>query len=243
TGHELRYQQGFDCQGLWVEVEVEKELGLKNKRDIENLVPGDTEASIGTFVDACKARVNRFARVQTEQSIRLGYWMNWDRTDADWAKPPDERKSYFTMSEENNYTIWSFLKKCHGKKMIYRGYDSMPWCGRCGVGISEMEMKEGYRLVEHKAVFVKLPLRGRPGENLLVWTTTPWTLTSNVGAAVNPELTYLKVKLKGEVYDLAKGVFKQNRMESSAAEEPEAQAKGKRREWLDNVPHLVTIEQ
>src|SRR5947209_9815847 len=90
TGHELRFQQGFDCQGLWVEVEVEKELGLKNKRDIENLVPGDTEASVARFVDACKARVNRFARVQTEQSIRLGYWMNCDRTDADWAKPPDE---------------------------------------------------------------------------------------------------------------------------------------------------------
>src|SRR5881275_867933 len=129
TGHELRYQNGFDCQGLWVEVEVEKELGLKTKRDIEALVPGDPEASIDRFVQACKDRVNTFARVQTEQSVRLGYWMNWDRTDADWAKPPDERKSYFTMSEENNYTIWSFLKKCHDRKMIYRGYDVMPWCG------------------------------------------------------------------------------------------------------------------
>ena len=67
--------------------------------------------------------MDKFARVQTEQSIRLGYWMNWDRTDADWAKPPDERKSYFTMSEENNYTIWSFLKKCHERGLIYRGYD------------------------------------------------------------------------------------------------------------------------
>ena len=130
TGHELRYQNGFDCQGLWVEVEVEKELKLQNKRDIENLVPGDTEASIDRFVQACKDRVNKFARVQTEQSVRLGYWMNWDRSDADWAKPPDERKSYFTMSEENNYTIWSFLKKCYEKGLIYRGYDVMPWCGR-----------------------------------------------------------------------------------------------------------------
>src|SRR6478736_2001251 len=244
SGHELRYQNGFDCQGLWVEVEVEKALGLKSKRDIENLVPGNTEASIDQFVTACKDRVNTFARVQTEQSVRLGYWMNWDRTDADWAKSPDERKSYFTMSEENNYTIWSFLKKCHGRGLIYRGYDTMPWCGRCGVGISEMEMKEGYKLVEHRSVFVKLPLKSRPGENLLVWTTTPWTLSSNVGAAVNPELTYLKVKLKGEIYYLAKGVFKQNRMESTGdAEEPEASAKAKRRDWLDGVPHLNTIEQ
>src|SRR5437660_9033380 len=101
TGHELRYQNGFDCQGLWVEVEVEKELGLKSKRDIETRVPGDPEASIDRFVQACKDRVNTFARVQTEQSIRLGMWMNWDRTDSDWAKPPDQRKSYFTMSETN----------------------------------------------------------------------------------------------------------------------------------------------
>lgn len=246
TGHELRYQQGFDCQGLWVEVEVEKELKLKSKRDIENLVPGNHEASIDKFVQACKDRVNKFARVQTDQSIRLGYWMNWDRTDADWAKKPDERKSYFTMSEDNNYTIWAFLKKCHGKKLIYRGYDVMPWCGRCGVGISEQEMKEGYRLTEHKSVFVKLPIKGREGENLLVWTTTPWTLTSNVGAAVNPELTYLKVKLKGEVYYVAKGAFKLNRMESAGEEgddQPEAQAKGKKRDWLDGVPHLSSIEQ
>lgn len=244
TGHELRYQQGFDCQGLWVEVEVEKELGLKSKRDIENLVPGDVEASVARFVQACKDRVDRFARVQTDQSIRLGYWMNWDRTDADWARRPDERHSYFTMSEENNYTIWSFLKKCHDKGLVYRGYDSMPWCGRCGVGISEMEMKEGYKLTEHKSVFVKLPLKDRPGENLLVWTTTPWTLPANVGAAVNPELTYLKVKLKGEVYYVSKGAFKLNRMESAGGdEEPEAQARAKRRDWLDGVPHLSSIEQ
>jgi isoleucyl-tRNA synthetase len=249
TGHELRYQNGFDCQGLWVEVEVEKELGLKSKRDIENLVPGDTEASIDKFVNACKARVDRFARVQTEQSVRLGYWMDWDRTDADWAKPPDERKSYFTMSEENNYTIWSFLKKCHGKGLIYRGYDVMPWCGRCGVGISEQEMKEGYKWVEHKAFFVKLPLKGRDKENLLVWTTTPWTLTSNVGAAVNPELTYLKVKLKGEVYYVAEGAFKLNRMESGGegegdeGGEPEAGVKKGKREWLPGVPNLSSIEQ
>src|SRR5919108_935701 len=111
TGHELRYQNGFDCQGLWVEVEVEKELELKSKRDIENLVPADAFASIDRFVRLCKERVDRFARVQTEQSIRLGYWMDWDRDD-DWAKPPDQRRSYYTMSEENNYTIWSFLKKC-----------------------------------------------------------------------------------------------------------------------------------
>lgn len=78
TGHALRYQQGFDCQGLWVEVEVEKELKLHSKKDIELLVPGDPEASVAKFVNLCKARVDKYADIQTKQSIRLGYWMNWD---------------------------------------------------------------------------------------------------------------------------------------------------------------------
>jgi isoleucyl-tRNA synthetase len=228
TGHELRYQNGFDCQGLWVEVEVEKDLKLGSKRDIENLVPGDIFASIDRFVNLCKERVNKFARVQTEQSVRLGYWMDWDRSDADWAKSPDERKSYFTMSEENNYTIWSFLKKCHTRGLVYKAYDSMPWCGRCGTGISQMEMNEGYKLVAHRSIFLRFPLRERPGENLLVWTTTPWTLTSNVGAAVNPDLTYLKVQQGGQIYYVGKAAFKTARLEEQF----------KAKEWVEGVPKL-----
>jgi isoleucyl-tRNA synthetase len=249
TGRELRYQNGFDCQGLWVEVEVEKELGLKSKRDIENLVPGDRDASVAKFVNTCKARVDKFARIQSEQSIRLGMWMDWDKTDADWAKPVDERKSYFTMSNVNNDTIWSFLKKCADKKMIYRGYDAMPWCGRCGVGLSEMEVKEGYKDIEHRAVFVKFKLTDKPNEYLLAWTTTPWTLSSNVAAAVNPELTYVRVKLKDEFYYVAKGAFKFDRMSGGGGEEegePGASATGgkkSKRAWLDGVPHLKSIEQ
>ncbi|HEY7425516.1 MAG TPA: isoleucine--tRNA ligase [Gemmataceae bacterium] len=232
NGCHQRYQNGFDCQGLWVEVEVEKELELRSKRDIENLVPGDAFASIDRFVQHCKERVDKYARVQTEQSIRLGYWMDWDR-DEDWHKPADERRSYFTMSEENNYTIWSFLKKCHNRGLIYRGYDSMPWCPRCSVGLSQMEMSEGYRLVAHRAVFVRFPLRGRPSENLLVWTTTPWTLTSNVAAAVNPSLTYLKVRHKEQIYYLAKGAFTAQRLEEE----------WKKKEWVPGVPKLSTLEQ
>lgn len=232
TGHELRYQNGFDCQGLWVEVEVEKQLGLKSKLDIENLVPGDRFSSIHTFVELCKERVDKFARIQTEQSIRLGFWMDWDR-DEDWRKPPDQRRSYFTMSEENNYTIWSFLKKCHGRGLIYRGYDAMPWCPRCAVGLSQMEMHEGYLMVAHRSVFIRLPLRDRPGENLLVWTTTPWTLTSNVAAAVNPQLTYLKVKHREQIYYLAKGALTAQRLEEQF----------KRKEWVEGVPKLKTLEQ
>ena len=232
NGQELRYQNGFDCQGLWVEVEVEKELKLGSKRDIENLVPGDPFASIDRFVELCKERVDKYARVQTEQSIRLGYWMDWDRPE-DWQKPPDQRRSYFTMSEENNYTIWSFLKKCHERGLVYRGYDAMPWCPRCSVGLSQMEMAEGYQFVAHRAVFVRFPLRDRPGENLLVWTTTPWTLSSNVAAAVNPDLTYLKVRQGEQLYYLAKGAFTAKRLEEEF----------KRKEWIEGVPKLKTLEQ
>jgi isoleucyl-tRNA synthetase len=232
TGHEQRYQNGFDCQGLWVEVEVEKELGLKSKRDIENLVPGDRFASINRFVELCKARVDKFARVQTEQSIRLGYWMDWDRDD-DWSKPPDQRRSYYTMSEENNYTIWSFLRKCHDRGLVYRGYDAMPWCPRCAVGLSQMEMHEGYQFVAHRAVFVRFPVRGRSGENLLVWTTTPWTLTSNVAAAVNPTLTYVKIKHREQVFYLAKGALTAQRLEEQF----------RRKEWIEGVPKLKSLEQ
>jgi isoleucyl-tRNA synthetase len=232
NGRQQRYQNGFDCQGLWVEVEVEKELQLQSKRDIENLVPGDAFASIDRFVQHCKERVDKYARVQTEQSIRLGYWMDWDR-DEDWQKPADQRRSYFTMSEENNYTIWSFLKKCHNRGLVYRGYDAMPWCPRCSVGLSQMEMSEGYRLVAHRAAFVRFPLRGRPDENLLVWTTTPWTLTSNVAAAVNPGLIYLKVRHKEQIYYLAKGAFTAPRLEEQ----------WKKKEWVAGVPKLSTLEQ
>jgi isoleucyl-tRNA synthetase len=238
NGHDQRYQNGFDCQGLWVEVEVEKELnreragGLKSKRDIEELVPGDVFASIDHFVQLCKKRVDYFAKVQTEQSIRLGYWMDWDREE-DWKKSPDERRSYFTMSDENNYTIWSFLKKCHSRHLVYRGYDAMPWCPRCAVGLSQMEMAEGYQLVAHRAVFVRFPLRDRPGENLLAWTTTPWTLSSNVAAAVNPELTYLKVRTGEQTYYVAKGAFTAKRLEEEF----------KRKEWIEGVPKLKTLEQ
>ncbi len=181
-GERLRYQNGFDCQGLWVEVEVERDLGFTSKRDIEQF-------GLARFVEACKERVRRFSAIQTEQSIRLGYWMDWGN-------------SYYTMSDENNYTIWRFLKKCHQRGLIYKGRDSMPWCARCGTGISQHEMHEGYREVTDQAVYVRLPLRGRQGEYLLVWTTTPWTLSSNVACAVHPELTYARVEQDGGAYYL-----------------------------------------
>jgi isoleucyl-tRNA synthetase len=186
-GYKQRYQNGFDSQGLWVEVEVEKELGFTNKHQIETY-------GVDRFVEQCKARVLRFAGEIMRQSVRLGEWMYWD-------------DSYYTMSDENNYTIWGVLKKCWEEGWIYRGHDVMPWCPRCATGISDMEINEGRWEVQHTSVYVRFPLVDRPGEYLLVWTTTPWTLPANVAAAVNPELTYAKVEQDGEYYYLSKDVL------------------------------------
>lgn len=185
-GYDARYQNGFDCQGLWVEVEVEKELGFKSKKDIEAY-------GIDRFVEKCQERVEKYSKVQTEQSKRLGYWMDWDN-------------SYYTMAPDNNYAIWHFLKTCHQKGWIYKGRDVMPWCARCGIALSDMEIAtEGYREMTHQSVYLQLPIAGRDREYLLVWTTTPWTLTSNTAVAVHPELTYLRVRQEGNIYYLAKG--------------------------------------
>jgi isoleucyl-tRNA synthetase len=183
-GFKQRYQNGFDCQGLWVEVEVEKDLGFKNKRDIEAY-------GIGEFVERCKERVFTFAKRQTEQSIRLGYWMDWGN-------------DYYTLSDENNYTIWSFLKRCYESGLLYKGRDVMPWCPRCATGISNMEMEsEGYKETSHLSLYVRFPLVDRTNEYLLLWTTTPWTLAANVAAAVHPDLPYVKVEQDGDFYYLA----------------------------------------
>ncbi|MFP3897417.1 MAG: class I tRNA ligase family protein [Anaerolineales bacterium] len=231
-GRELRYQNGFDCQGLWVEVEVEKELGFESKRDIEDY-------GLDRFVRKCKERVLRCAAQQTEQSIRLGYWMDWNNTErlrwlADALEEDPSRTitiqgpegpvtdtvegivgrlgmpelggSYFTFSNENNYMIWRFLKKCHDNGWLYRGVDVMPWCPRCATGISQHEIvTDGYEELTHPAVTLRFPLREREKESLLAWTTTPWTLTSNVAAAVGPDLTYVKVRQDDQILYLSKG--------------------------------------
>jgi len=173
-GQRQRYQNGFDCQGLWVEVEVEKDMGFNSKRDI-------IDYGLAEFSRACRARVERFAGVITEQTKRLGNWMDWDN-------------SYFTMSDQNIETIWYFLKRCQEKGWLYEGTRVMPWCIRCGTSLSQHELIDSYRDVEHASVFLKLPIRDRENEYLALWTTTPWTLPANTAAAVNPELTYVAVR-------------------------------------------------
>ena len=120
----------------------------------------------------------KFSEVITEQSRRLGMWMDWDA-------------DYYTFTDTNIEYIWRFLKAVHEREWLYQGHRSTVWCPRCGTSISQHELFAGeYRELEHPSLFVRFPLEGREGESLAVWTTTPWTLPANVAAAVNPVADY-----------------------------------------------------
>ena len=212
-GFDQRFQNGFDCQGLWLEVEAEKDLGFNSKQDIENF-------GLDNFSRACRARVEKYAGIITRQSARLGQWMDWDH-------------SYFTMTDTNIEYIWHFLGVCHDRGWLRRGHLVMPWCTRCGTSLSQHELADSYKEIDDTSVFLGFPLlpgvrregpwleklarewAGKgwrparlpgPDERLLVWTTTPWTLTSNVAAAVHPELTYARIEYAGKIYYASAGV-------------------------------------
>ena len=171
-GFDLRYQNGFDCQGLWVEVEVERSLGLNSKHEIEDY-------GLAEFAARCRERVAEYSKVLADQSKRLGMWMDWD-------------SSYFTFSDTNIEYNWRFLKECHRRDWLYKGHRSTEWCPRCGTSISQHELFAGeYKELEHPSLYVSFPLKDRPNEALVVWTTTPWTLPANVAAAVNPDAEYV----------------------------------------------------
>ena len=147
----------------------------------------------------------------------------------------DWDNSYYTMSDENNYTIWSLLKKLHENGKIYRGSDVVPWSGRSGTSYSQMEIIEGRKLVSHRAVFIRFPIKNKKNEFLLVWTTTPWTLTSNVVVGVNIKLEYVKIKSHdGSIYYLANENLNFKRLEKQFKE---------KKQWIKNVPKLKTISQ
>ncbi len=169
-GFHQRYQNGFDCQGLWIEVGVERELGLNSKRDIE-------EYGLEAFAARCRSVVERHAHDLTNGSIRLGQWMDWGR-------------DYFTFSDTNIEYIWRFLRIVHDRGWIYRGHRATEWCPRCGTSISAHELVGSYVEREDPALSVRFPLLDRPGESVVIWTTTPWTLPANVAVAVQPTASY-----------------------------------------------------
>jgi isoleucyl-tRNA synthetase len=171
-GCEERYQNGFDCQGLWIEVGVEKSLGLNSKREIE-------EYGLEEFAAKCREVVVQSSEQITRGSKRLGQWMDWGN-------------DYFTFSDTNIEYIWRFLQVVNEKGWLYLGHRSTEWCPRCGTSLSQHELTQSgvYQERADPSLFVRFPLRERPGESLVAWTTTPWTLPANVAAAVKPDADY-----------------------------------------------------
>ena len=176
-GFDQRYQNGFDCQGLWIEVGVERQLGLNSKREIE-------EYGLERFAAKCREVVVWSSQELTKGEKRLGQWMDYGR-------------DYFTFSDTNIEYIWRFLKIVHERDWLFVGHRSTEWCPRCGTSISAHELTGSYVERADPSLFVRLPLLDRPGESLVIWTTTPWTLPANVAAAVNPEAEYAR-RLNGE---------------------------------------------
>jgi isoleucyl-tRNA synthetase len=172
-GFDQRYQNGFDCQGLWIEVGVEKQLGLNSKREIE-------EYGLEAFAAKCREVVEWSAAELIEGSVRLGQWMDWG-------------KDYYTFSDTNIEYIWKFLREVKERGWLYVGHRPTEWCPRCGTSISAHELVGSYVDRPDPSLYVRFPLADRPGEALVIWTTTPWTLPANVTAAVKPDAQYGKM--------------------------------------------------
>src|SRR3954465_3143992 len=171
-GYHQRYQNGWDCQGLWIEVGVEQSLGLNSKKEIE-------EYGLDKFAAKCRDVVAWSSAELRRASERLGQWVDWER-------------DYYTFSDTNIEYIWRFLKVVHDRGWLVRGHRSTEWCPRCGTSLSQHELSQAgvFQDREDQALTVRLPLLDHPGEALLIWTTTPWTLPANVAAAVQPAITY-----------------------------------------------------
>ena len=216
-GYDQRFQNGFDTQGLWVEVEVEKELGLGSKKEIEKY-------GLENFANASKDRVAKYSEMQTQQSVRLGQTMDW-------------KNSYFTHTDENISAIWHFLKVCHDKGWLYKAKKPMPWCWRCGTSLSNHEQADSYMEVTHKSPFVKFQVKDE-NFSLLVWTTTPWTLPANTAVAVHPDLDYAKFLTPEGDLVVAGAWLKKSHLKDSKVVERFKGAVLERLEYDDPFPDL-----
>src|SRR4051794_10638713 len=171
-GFDQRFQNGFDCQGLWIEVGVERELGLNSKREIE-------EYGLEEFARRCREVVVRSSDDLTRGCQRLGQWMDWGN-------------DYFTFSDTNIEYIWKFLKIVHDRGWLYMGHRATEWCPRCGTSLSQHELTQSgvYQDRADPSLSVRFPLLDRTGQSVVIWTTTPWTLPANGAAAVKREAEY-----------------------------------------------------
>ncbi|MGH9167670.1 MAG: isoleucine--tRNA ligase, partial [Acidimicrobiia bacterium] len=172
-GRYVYRKAGWDCHGLPVELEVEKELGITDKSQIEEL-------GVAEFNRRCRESVTRFVDEWNRLTERIAFWVDLD-------------DAYFTMSNEFIESVWWNLRQIWDQGLLYEGHRVMPYCPRCGTALSDHEVAQGYRQATDPSVYVRFPLEERPYD-LLIWTTTPWTLVSNTGAAVHPDEQYLVIR-------------------------------------------------
>jgi isoleucyl-tRNA synthetase len=184
TGHYVSRKAGWDTHGLPVEIEVERQLNISRKEEI-------LEYGVKKFNDKCRASVFSYKEDWDELTKRIGYWL-------------DLEHPYITF--ENNYieTLWWILDQFWKKELIYKGFKILPYCPRCETPLSSHEVSQGYKDTKDPSVYVKMRLKDDPDINFLVWTTTPWTLISNVALAVGEEIDYVQVLHKDEKLILAK---------------------------------------
>jgi isoleucyl-tRNA synthetase len=175
---------GWDTHGLPVEIEAEKRLGISGKRQIE-------EVGVAKFNEVCRESVFTYKEDWERLSERIAYWL-------DYSNP------YITFKPEYIESVWNILKRLDDQGLIYRGYKSVPYCPRCGTALSSHEVSQGYEDVKDPSLYFLAPWSDDPdGRAFLVWTTTPWTLPSNVALAVHPELQYVEVEHQGKRLVLA----------------------------------------
>lgn len=174
-GYQVKRKAGWDTHGLPVEIEVEKQLGLSSKQQIE-------EYGIKEFNEKCRESVWKYEGLWREMTERIGYWLDMDHP-------------YITLDNDYIETIWWILKRFYDEGLIYEGHKIMPYCPRCGTPLASHEVSQGYKDETIDSIYVKIKIKGKENEYFLVWTTTPWTLPSNVALCVNPKFTYVKVKV------------------------------------------------
>lgn len=179
-GARVERKAGWDTHGLPVELEVEKKLGISGKKQIE-AIAGSKEESIAKFNQLCKESVFTYLTQWRELSERMGYWLDYDHP-------------YVTFEPRYIESVWWLFSRFHANGLLEKRFKVIPYCPRCGTGLSSHEVGQGYKDIQDPSVTVRFPLVNDPKTSLLVWTTTPWTLPSNAGAAVHPELEYVKVK-------------------------------------------------
>ncbi len=183
-GYRVPRKAGWDTHGLPVELEVEKNLGLKNKKEIEKY-------GIAKFNQECKASVQKYIGDWARFTDRIGYWVNLDN-------------AYFTYDNSYIESVWSILAHVEKRKLLYKDYKVVPWCPRCGTALSSHELAQGYKDVKDLSIYVKFKIVGFPNAYFLAWTTTPWTLPGNVALAVGEDIEYIEVKVGKEILVLAK---------------------------------------